>query len=108
KVLFGEVDTEIITVYQFGPPNTDMGEIKIKQGQKLICFLHKLDDEESPFKGTYPSVGWEYGFYDITNENSAMAFSNVNGLCRFDHKPASALSKEIENAVKRREKAFKE
>ena len=105
KVLYGELETDLITVYQFGTPETDVGELKIKQGQKLICFLRNGDDDEgNPFNNTYPSVAWEEGFYDITNEKSTRAFSNVNGLCKFDNKPSSALLKEIENVVKRSEK----
>ena len=108
KVLFGELDTDIITIYQYGPPNTDIGELKITKDQKLICFLRKAGDEEGPFKDAYPSAGWELGFYDISNENSTKAFSNVNGLCRYDNRPASALSKAIEDAIKRREKLTSE
>ena len=106
RVLYGKLDTDIITVYQFGPPNTDLGELKVREEQKLICFLRKADYE--PFdENTYGSVSWENGFYDISDEDRTRAFSNVNGLCRYDDRPSKDLIKEIESAVKRKKQGLK-
>ena len=100
RVLYGELESDIITIGQLGPPKTNIGEIKIEKGQKLICFLRIaefVDGRES--SNFYASVDWENGFYDITDENSMRAFSNVNGLCTYDGKPSSEFIKEIESII---------
>ena len=102
RVLYGELESEIITIGQLGPPKTNIGEIKIEKGQKLICFLRKsefVDGREIP--NFYSSVDWENGFYDITDENCTRAFSNVNALCTYDGKPSSEFIKEIESIIKK-------
>ena len=102
KVLYGKLDSDIITVYQYGPANTDIGELKVEKGQKLVCFLRLAEFTDGrEFKNLYASVGWEDGFYDITDENSMRAFSNVNVLCKYDGKPSSEFIKEIESVIKK-------
>ena len=102
RVLYGDVDSDTITILQLGPVNTDIGELKIEKGQKLVCFLKKTSTlDEKPFENLYGSVSWENGFYDISNENSTRAFSNVNGLCKYDGKPSSEFIKEIESVIKK-------
>jgi len=92
---YGETSSEIITILQFGLPDTDFGEIKIQKGQKLICMLRN-----SSYKNIYASVSWENGFYDISDEK-VMAFSNINGLSKFDEKSVDELRQEFKNVIKR-------
>lgn len=104
RVLYGKVNTDVITIAQFGEPNTNKGEIKIKKGRNMVCFLRESHDSKTGKKieNEYASVSWENGFFDVTDKT--YAFSNIKGLSAYDGNSKDEFINTLRKVIKIKKK----
>jgi len=89
KVLYGETKSDTITVLQAG--EGELGETKIKKGQKLVMLLRDGAEGDN----IYSSVSWEKGFFEIGQDNRLVSFSDDLVVAKYDKTSLDLLTRDI-------------
>ena len=90
ETYYNDTGEEISEICQLGPAE-DVWETKVKDGKEYIVFLFKSADGF----GTSPR---EKGIYQINEDGTIYAYSDVKGLCVYDGKDYKKLAEKIVEA----------
>lgn len=94
EVLYGEYANQNIVFEQMGVAGSDVGETKVKKGDKVILFLEKN-------RYGYSAMGQEQGIYRIGEDEKINAMTdNVDLINKYDKKEVKEFIKEIKKMMK--------
>lgn len=95
KTLFGKCNSETIILNQFGSPDSDIGETKVKKGEKVLLILKEDNEKEN----SYFSVDLEDGLFKVLSDNKVVSLSDNKAVARYDNKDLTQLESEIKSIL---------
>lgn len=96
EILFGSCD-KLITLTQNGEAGTDIGETKVKKGERMLFILHKDPAGEN----MWSSVSLEDGLFLLRENGKVLSLTDNLKLAKYDDRSLNLIKKDIKDAVSR-------
>lgn len=93
EILFGEYNAEEILFEQMGKADSDIGETKVKKGDKVLLFLEAN-------KYGYSAVGQEQGIFVIKSDKAISLSDNMDIINKYDNRDDNLVKDDIIKAKK--------
>jgi len=96
KVFKGNTAEEsVITFWQYGKPDSDEYETKIKKGQKYLLFLSQKDLEATNGEVIFDATGMEQGIVEIQENNKLYSYYDIGIMPTYNGADFVKLEKEL-------------
>ncbi len=99
KTLFGEADSDTITLLQLGKAGSDQGETKVKKNKKMLFILRKSQNGNET---VYSSVLYEDGLFEIDSKNKITSLTNNIVEAKYDGLDKDILIKDIMKGIRKK------
>jgi hypothetical protein len=98
RVIYGKDPGEIITLSQLGPSDSNNGETKVKNGDKMLFILRKVDSTTN--KNVYSNVFAEDSMFLIDENNKLTSLSDNLTVAKYGGLKVSTHEADLKAALK--------